>query len=145
MPKLAEQIAVVVGGGVTAGIEVTEEEIMLPPHYPKALRELEKRAPGITTMAEGDERRFDADLAIVYQTALLMLDAVKDKVVKRDQTPSETVERFEVDWEATRARLLGERDKALGDLLPEDAVPSGVGGIGFAVTHPPVYPPRRGW
>ncbi len=77
VPQLAEQIAAVIGGGVTAGIEVTEEEMMLPPHYPKALRELEKRAPGLTTIAEDDDRRFDADLAIVYQTALLMLDAVK--------------------------------------------------------------------
>ena len=50
VPQLAEQIAAVIAGGVTAGIEVTEEEMMLPPHYPKALRELEKRVPGISAI-----------------------------------------------------------------------------------------------
>ena len=144
VPEFAVQVCEALGAMLD--VDITEETIMRPIHHGAALRELEKMCPGITATDPADEgKRQVADFVIIHTTALKLLPHYRRQVFKKEQTPSESIERFETDWDALEAYLMGERDKALADFLPEDVAGSGVGGIGFAVTHPPVYPPCRGW
>lgn len=139
---LYESVVTVLGG--TPGIGITEETVKLPIYYETALAELEKLVPGITKLPEDDPQRPAADRAAVYQTALRLLPYWKQQVFKKEQTPAETIERFDVGWAELEAWLTGERDNALGEVDEEYLNALDTGYNGFILTRPLLYPPKPG-
>lgn len=103
---------------------ITPELIALPMYAPSALAELNKRHSGIDDIPADDERRLDADRAIIAATALKLLPYWKLNYPKAETLPGSKIESFEPDWDSLQLSLEAEIENALEALDPESTTDS---------------------
>lgn len=130
--RFEESVAAVLGSELDTFI--TADIINLPIYRGAALAELEKIVPNIANIPEDVPARPYADRAIIYATALKVLPYYQQQIMKREQSPAATTERFEIDWTTLQSTLQAELDKALGELNPEHAEKLSAGFVGFRLT-----------
>ena len=150
IPRRDEQIAAALGAALE--IEIRSDLIALPMYSgPAALGIIYEWVPDIDSIPEDDTMRGYADIAIISQIALNILPYWKLNYFKVRQSPSLKTERFEPDWDALEAALIGDRDGALDELNPEYMDSLTTSFTGFTHTHykndKPCCNPgwRRGW
>lgn len=112
---------------------IPSEIINSPVYAGVAVSELEKLYPGISTLPETDDRKTDADIAIIVNTALKLMPYWVLNYAKVEQLPGSKVEMFEPDWDALEEQLQARLENALNSIDP-DISPVGSGFIGFRTT-----------